>query len=534
MPTRSMAGLFQRLSVRTAILAAFGVLLLTAGLAFAVVWKEGRKLQSNYEALRQDSLPAVDALHSLNTAAQFLVQATSYAAMVDLSKTPTDDIRHRLSNEADAAVLHAQVKRAQHELLEAQAEMARALQKIETLDDTDGMLAGAEFRNRLREIAADILEDSRELQDGAIARTQISVAAFTGHLHEDAAILRRSIAEGLAAENLEIENSGPIVATAIRDATIVATVGAALALLIGVCATLFISRGIAAPIGQLRDGARRVGQGDLDIELKVSGPVELQQLAASFEEMTRQLAVSQEMLRRKERLASLGRIAATVSHELRNPLGLVRASIYSIKERTLHKGLGVERALERMERSIDRCVGIINDLLDFARVNDLARETTAIDAWLSEFLAEQQLPAGVSLRMQLACGARASFDRERLERAVANLIANAAQAMTDPQWTRPAGRPNEITVGTAINGPFAEITVADSGPGIAADILPKIFDPLFTTKNFGIGLGLPLVRQIMQQHRGSVAVENNAGGGAAFILRLPLELAEGVPQEKAA
>lgn len=528
-----MAGLFQRFSVRTAILAAFGVLLLTAGLAFAVAWMEGRKLQSNYEALRQDSLPAVDALHSLNTAAQFLVQASSYAAMVDLSETLTHDARHRLSNEADGAVLHAQVKRAQDELLEAQAEMARALQKIETLDDTDGMLA-AEFRKHLREVAADLLEDSREFQDGAIARTQISVAAFTGHLHEDAAILRRSIAEGLAAENLEIENSEPIVAAAIRNATTVAAAGATLALLIGLCTALLISRGIAAPIGQLRDGARRVGQGDLDIELQVSGPVELQQLAASFEEMTRQLAGSQEMLRRKERLASLGRIAATVSHELRNPLGVVRASIYSIKERTLHKGLGVERALERMERSIDRCVGIINDLLDFARVKDLARETTAIDAWLSEFLAEQGLPAGVSLRTQLACGARASFDRERLERAVANLIANAAQAMTDPQWNRPSERPNEITVSTAVNGPFVEITVADSGPGIAAEILPKIFDPLFTTKNFGIGLGLPLVRQIMQQHRGSVAVEKSAGGGAAFILRLPLELAEDAPQEKAA
>lgn len=529
-----MAGLFQRLSVRTAILAAFGVLLLTAGLAFAVVWMEGRKLQSNYESLRQDSLPVVDALHSLNTAAQFLVQASSYAAMVDLSETLTHDVLRHDSNEASAAILHAQVKRAQDELLEAQAEMARALRKIETIHDTDGLLADAEFKNRLREIAADILEDSREFQDGEIAKTQVSVATFTGHLHEDAAILRRLIAQGLTAENLEIENGEPIVAAAIRNATTVAAGGAALALLIGLCAALFISRGIAAPIGQLRDSAKRVGQGDLDIELKVAGPVELQELAAAFEEMTRQLAGSQDMLRRKERLASLGRIAAMVSHELRNPLGVVRASIYSIRERTLNKGLGVERAIERMERSIDRCVGIIGDLLDFARVKDLAREATAIDAWLAEFLVEREMHPGVTLRLQLTCGARISFDRERLERAVANLIANAAQAMTDPQWTRPEGRPNEITVSTGINGPFVEITVADSGPGIAAEILPKIFDPLFTTKNFGVGLGLPLVRQIMLQHRGSVAVEKSAGGGSAFILRLPLELAEDIPQEKAA
>jgi signal transduction histidine kinase len=195
-----------------------------------------------------------------------------------------------------------------------------------------------------------------------------------------------------------------------------------------------------------------------------------------------------------------------VSHELRNPLGVVRASIYTVKERTLNKGLGVERALERMERSIDRCVGIIGDLLDFARVKDLMRETTNVDAWLGEFLAEQELPHGILLRPQLACGARLSFDRERLERAVGNLIANAVQALNDPQWQRPEDLAAEVVVRTGIAGRLVEIAVSDTGPGIPDDVLPRIFDPLFTTRNFGVGLGLPLVRQIAQQHRGSVAV----------------------------
>jgi signal transduction histidine kinase len=239
-------------------------------------------------------------------------------------------------------------------------------------------------------------------------------------------------------------------------------------------------------------------------------------------------------LRRKERLASLGRMAATVSHELRNPLGVVRASIYTVKERTLNKGLGVERALERMERSIDRCVGIISDLMDFARVKDLMREPTNVDAWLGEFLAEQELPHGIRLRPQLACGACLSLDRERLERAVGNLIANAVQAMSDPQWQRPADFAAEIVVRSGIAGRFVEISVADTGPGIPDEVLPRIFDPLFTTRNFGVGLGLPLVRQILQQHRGSVAVERDPGCGATFILHLPLESSDERTQEKAA
>ena len=233
-------------------------------------------------------------------------------------------------------------------------------------------------------------------------------------------------------------------------------------------------------------------------------------------------------------MAGLGRMAATVSHELRNPLGALRASIYTVKERTLNKGLGVERALERMERSIDRCVGIIGDLLDFARVKDLLRETTNVDAWLGEILAEQELPHGILLRPQLACGARLNFDRKRLERAVANLIANAVQALNDPQWQRPADIAAEIVVRTGNAGRLVEISVSDSGPGIPEDVLPRIFDPLFTTRNFGVGLGLPLVRQILQQHRGSVAVERNPAGGATFVLRLPLDWSDDLPHEKAA
>jgi signal transduction histidine kinase len=533
MPTKDKSGLLQRLSVRTAILAAFGVILLTVGLAFAIVWTQGRTLESNYLVLQQESLPTLDALHSLNTTAQVLVQAASYAAMVDLSETLTHDASHHGSS-GKAAVLHEQVTHAHSELLGAQADMARALAKFDAIDDSDGPFADPAFRKRLRHFAADILEDSTEFREGRIAVTQTAVATFTSHLHEDAAELRHIIGQAVEAEKEEIVEGEAIVAGAIDHATSAAAIGAVLALVIGIGAAVLISRGIAAPIGLLRDSTRRVGRGDLNIDLKASGPAELRELADSFGEMTRQLAASQDLLRRKERLASLGRIAATVSHELRNPLGVVRASIYTIKEQTAGKGLSLERTIERMERSIDRCVGIIGDLLDFARIKDLAREPTVVDAWLGEFLAEQELPSGVTLRLQLSSGARISFDRERMERAIANLVVNAAQALTDPQWVRPEDKPMEIVVTTRINGPFVEIRVADSGPGIGMDVLPKIFDALFTTKNFGVGLGLPLVRQILRQHRGSVAVEASSSGGAAFILRLPMQLAEDIASGKAA
>jgi signal transduction histidine kinase len=529
-----MARALQRFSVRTAILAGFGALLLMIGLALAIVWVQGRKLEANYDKLRQDALPSIDALHSLNASAQFLVQAASYAAMVEVSQSLSRRLPHHDAASRQSDVLDRQLQLARAELLEAQADLQRALLKLDGIGDKDGPLADQRFKGHLRQIALQILADSQVIERQTTTDTQIAAAEFTGRLLQEAGQLRQIVGEALVAENTEIASSNSIVLQAIRSATVTVTVSALLALLIGMAAAYVISRGIANPIRQLRDGTRRVGRGELDVPIKVSGPLELQELAASFDDMTRQLAGSEDRLRRKERLASLGRMAATVSHELRNPLGVVRASIYTVKERTLNKGLGVERALERMERSIDRCVGIISDLMDFARVKDLMREPTNVDAWLGEFLAEQELPHGIRLRPQLACGACLSLDRERLERAVGNLIANAVQAMSDPQWQRPADFAAEIVVRSGIAGRFVEISVADTGPGIPDEVLPRIFDPLFTTRNFGVGLGLPLVRQILQQHRGSVAVERDPGCGATFILHLPLESSDERTQEKAA
>lgn len=529
-----MARALQRFSVRTAILAGFGALLLMIALVLAVVWVQGRKLEASYEKLRLDALPTVDVLHRLNASAQFLVQAASYTAMVELSRPRSSQLPPNHADSPTIGVLDQQLALAHANLLEAQSDLQRALLKLEAINDTDGPLADQSFKNRLRVIAQHMLTDPRRIGDLTTTDKEIAAAQFTSHLQDDMTELRNLIGKALAAENLEVSSGGAVVLEAIRSAISAVTVGALLALLIGLGAAYVISRGIANPLRQLRDGTRRVGRGELDVPIKASGPLELQELAASFGDMTRQLAASEDRLRRKERLASLGSMAATVSHELRNPLGVVRASIYTVKERTLNKGLGVERALERMERSIDRCVGIIGDLLDFARVKDLTRETTNVDAWLGEFLAEQELPHGILLRPQLACGARLSFDRERLERAVGNLIANAVQALNDPQWQRPAGLAPEIVVRTDVTGHHVEIAVSDTGPGIPDDVLPQIFDPLFTTRNFGVGLGLPLVRQILLQHRGSVAVEPNPSGGATFVLRLPIESSDDLSRERAA
>lgn len=126
------------------------------------------------------------------------------------------------------------------------------------------------------------------------------------------------------------------------------------------------------------------------------------------------------------------------------------------------------------------------------------------------------------------------MDRERFRRVMINLIDNASQALKDPAWAPPEGWAPRVTVSTALAGPMVRITVSDNGPGIPADKLPRIFDPLFTTKSFGVGLGLPMVRQIVEQHAGTIEVASVGGAGATFTISLPRLTAAALPRQAAA
>jgi signal transduction histidine kinase len=123
------------------------------------------------------------------------------------------------------------------------------------------------------------------------------------------------------------------------------------------------------------------------------------------------------------------------------------------------------------------------------------------------------------------------LDRDRFRQVMVNLLDNAIQAIGDPDWQRRGPKENTITVRTGCAGPFLELSVIDTGPGMMPATLAKIFEPLFTTKSFGVGLGLPMVRQIVQQHGGSIEAASEVDRGTTFLIRIP-RLAQ--PQEKAA
>jgi signal transduction histidine kinase len=239
------------------------------------------------------------------------------------------------------------------------------------------------------------------------------------------------------------------------------------------------------------------------------------------------LREAQDALVKKGRMEQMGQLTATIAHELRNPLGAVRTSTFLIERKIKGRELGIESQIARINNGVTRCDDIITQLLDFSRSKKLSCRSENLDKWLEKIVAEEasQLPAVVTIECVFGLeNMQVPFDPSRLQRAIINLVSNASEAMVGngedaSRFSTPTPR---ITVSTTIEGEFALICVRDNGAGITPENLERIREPLFTTKSFGTGLGLPAVDQIVMQHGGKLLVASQVGEGATFTIMLPL------------
>lgn len=245
-------------------------------------------------------------------------------------------------------------------------------------------------------------------------------------------------------------------------------------------------------------------------------------LRQELKQRTTELEQAHEELLRRERLAVLGKLIAVVSHELRNPLGTIRSSLFALGERVRGQDAGIERILDRAERSILRCDKIIEELLDYSRVRSPDLEATEVDPWLDQVLSELIVPEGIVLQRRLAAGVTVQLDRERLRRCVQNVAGNAFQSLLEKRKEGAERAPFELQVASRVHGDRVELSFSDNGTGIAAEQMEKIFQPLYSTRGFGVGLGLTIVKQIMEQHAGGIEIESRLGLGTTVTLWLPV------------
>jgi two-component system sensor histidine kinase AtoS len=145
----------------------------------------------------------------------------------------------------------------------------------------------------------------------------------------------------------------------------------------------------------------------------------------------------------------------------------------------------------------------------------------AVDAFVTEVLDAYPRCVGIELRRDLDCADQIRGDREAMRQVLVELLNNAVQSLQDPAWTPPAGHHRQCLVSTQFITTHVLITVTDNGPGITRDVLPRIFEPSFTTRASGRGCGLPKVREIVEQHGGTVDVDSRSGTGTTVTVWLP-------------
>lgn len=229
----------------------------------------------------------------------------------------------------------------------------------------------------------------------------------------------------------------------------------------------------------------------------------------------------QERLLRAERLSAIGTLAATVSHELRNPLSVINNAVFFLSTKVSREDPRVVRNLEIIRREVQTATHVIEDLLDFARSRPPQVTTIEAELLVRDALGRQQVPENVHVEnlvpkeLPPLC-----VDLGQIQQVLSNLIENAVHAMPDGGTLRLEG---------AAGGGRATLRVSDTGVGIAPENLARIFEPLFTTRSRGVGLGLALVRRVVEAHGGHVTVESEVGKGTIFILELPTAEADRKP-----
>jgi signal transduction histidine kinase len=239
-----------------------------------------------------------------------------------------------------------------------------------------------------------------------------------------------------------------------------------------------------------------------------------ERLEERVEERTRELREAQEQLIRKEKLTVLGQLAAGVGHELRNPLGVISNAVYLLQMNLPDADETTRESLEMIAEEVRNAAKIISDLLDFSRTRLPEREEVAVSELVTEVLEKRPPPKEVEVVTQIAPDLPpVCADPRQMEQVLVNLVVNAYQAMK--------GR-GRLTISAQVEDGQLALSIADTGCGISEEDMAKLFEPLFTTKSRGIGLGLATSKSLVEANGGSVEVSGKLGKGSTFTVRLPL------------
>jgi signal transduction histidine kinase len=286
-------------------------------------------------------------------------------------------------------------------------------------------------------------------------------------------------------------------------------------LLLQTAMLVVLGRLFLRPLGALVEGVRHVGRGHFDQKVTVRSKDEFGELADSFNAMVDTLREARDELVRKEKLAMLGEVAGSVGHELRNPLGVMSNAVYFLQTMLDGADASVKEYLGIIRAEIARSERIVASLMDAVRTRPPELVAFRLPEMLDEVMGKRAMPASVTVAMDLPDALPAiQADAAQMQQVFGNLVSNAIDAMPD-------GGALEIRARADVQAKAIVISVRDTGSGITPENMARLFQPLFTTKARGIGLGLVVAKNLIEANGGTVKVESKEGHGTLVTVTLP-------------
>lgn len=297
-------------------------------------------------------------------------------------------------------------------------------------------------------------------------------------------------------------------------------------IIMGAIGATVLARRITRPVKKLAEGTVNIARGDFSHKIEIDSQDEIGNLAKNFNQMSHQLqlakereAEAQKKLVQAEKLASIGRIAAGIAHEIRNPLTSVKLNIQKVLESDKLEGLEMDH-LEISQEGIGQIENFIKELLNFTRVSTLNCDRFSVDQIIDEsvkMISESLEQKRVRLERDFQADLPEVYvDADKLRQVFLNILRNAYEAVDDG---------GEIVLSLShqddSKGKKIRIEISDNGGGIPEKDWETIFEPFYTTKSSGIGLGLANARKIVEQHKGSIRVKKKEGKGACFEILIP-------------
>jgi len=388
-------------------------------------------------------------------------------------------------------------------------------------------VAGRPGAEQARQISRLVAESDRRFREEVWPAIQRNDRARMPELHEltehpvqEVVALNTALNRSLEAESDRAAQDAEQIRRRARLA-VIACFGLAIAAAAAV--GFYLMRSISRPVAALRAGAVEIGAGRLDARVALPGDDELAELARAFDQMAADLKRHQAEALEAHRLASIGQVASGVAHEINNPLGVILGYVTLLRR---EPALAEREELRIIEDETRQSLAIVAGLLDLARpvrldpseleLGELAREAAAR-------LEETGRSAGVELRFDGARAARVLADEGKVRQIALNLLANAVEAARDP-----GAASTLVEVAWCERDGLAWLVIDDHGPGIPAEAMARAFEPFFTTRARGHGLGLAIARTLARAHGGDVHLEARPGGpGTRASLSLPLAAARG-------